>query len=164
MQFCNQKGTFSTLNVKFAYFVRSKTSIKCIILFKGMNITRLKRKILKIIDFGNGCLPTYVFTTVHPGPFCVPVLLNSGHFTSRPFASRPVCIPDLLYPGFFASRLFCIPALLHPGNFCIPALLHPGNFYIPRSFAFRGLLHLGGILQAGVFCKSPWDTKVPDAE
>ena len=60
MQFCNQKGTFSTLNLQFAYFVQSKMSVKGIIMFLGMNNTRLERKILIILDFGNGFLPTYL--------------------------------------------------------------------------------------------------------
>ena len=34
-------------------------SVKGIIMFLGMNNTRLKRKILIILDFENGFLPTY---------------------------------------------------------------------------------------------------------
>ena len=60
MQFCDKKGIFSTLNLQFAYFVRSKMSIKGIVMFPGMNKTRLKRKILIILDFVNGFLPTYL--------------------------------------------------------------------------------------------------------
>ena len=60
MQFCNQKGTFSTLNLWFAYFVQSKMSIKGIIMLSRMNITRFKRKILIILDFENGLLPIYL--------------------------------------------------------------------------------------------------------
>ena len=60
MQFCHQKGNFSTLNLRFAYFVRSKMSIKGIIMFLGMNNTRLERKILMILDFENRFLPTYL--------------------------------------------------------------------------------------------------------
>ena len=54
MQFCNKKGHFSNLNLRFAYFVWSKMSIKGIIIFPGMNNTRLKRKILIILDSENG--------------------------------------------------------------------------------------------------------------
>ena len=60
MQFCHQKGNISTLNLRFAYFVRSKMSVKGIIMFLGMNSTRLERKILIILDFENGFLPTYL--------------------------------------------------------------------------------------------------------
>ena len=60
MQLCNQKGNFLTLNLKFAYFVKSKMSIKGIIMFLWMNNTRLKRKILIILDFEKGFLPTYL--------------------------------------------------------------------------------------------------------
>ena len=35
MQFCNQKGTFSTINLQSAYFVWSKMSIKCIVMLPG---------------------------------------------------------------------------------------------------------------------------------
>ena len=56
---------FSTLNLWFAYFVRSKMFIKGIIMFPGMDITRLKRKILIILDFENGFLLTYL--TLCPG-------------------------------------------------------------------------------------------------
>ena len=60
MQFCHQRTTFLTLNLQFAYFVWSKMSVKGIIMFLGMNNTRLERKILIILDFENGCLPTYL--------------------------------------------------------------------------------------------------------
>ena len=60
MQFCHQKGNFSNLNLRFAYFVRSKMSIEGIIMFLGMNNTRLERKILIILNFENGFLPTYL--------------------------------------------------------------------------------------------------------
>ena len=60
MQFCHQKGNFSTLNLRFAYFGRSKMSIKGITMFLGMNNKRLERKILIILDFENGFLPTYL--------------------------------------------------------------------------------------------------------
>ena len=70
MQFFHQKGHFSTPNLRFAYFVLSKMSIKGIIMFPGMNNTRLKRKIVIILDFENGFLPTYL-------PLC-PVLPPSG--------------------------------------------------------------------------------------
>ena len=60
MQFCHQKGNLSTLNLRFAYFVWSKMSIEGIIMFLGINITGLKRKILIILDFENGFLPTYL--------------------------------------------------------------------------------------------------------
>ena len=66
MQFCNQKGTFTTLNLRFTYFLRSKMSLKGIIMFPGMNITRLKRKMLIILDFENGLLPNYL-------PLCIAV-------------------------------------------------------------------------------------------
>ena len=56
----NQKGIFSNLNLWCAYFVRSKMSIKGINMFPGRNNTRLKRKILIILDFKNGFLPTYL--------------------------------------------------------------------------------------------------------
>ena len=59
MQFSHQKGNFSTLNLRFAYFVRSEMSKKGIIMFLVMNNTRLKRKILIILDFENGFLLTY---------------------------------------------------------------------------------------------------------
>ena len=64
MQFCNQKGNFSTLNLWFAYFVRSKMSIKGFNMFLGMSNTKLKRKILMILDFENGFLLTYL-------PLCI---------------------------------------------------------------------------------------------
>ena len=35
-------------------------SVKGIIMFLGMNNTRLERKILMILDFENGFLPTYL--------------------------------------------------------------------------------------------------------
>ena len=60
MQLCNQKGNFLTLNLQFAYFVWSKMSVKGIIMFLGMNNTRLERKIMIILDFENGFLPTYL--------------------------------------------------------------------------------------------------------
>ena len=59
MQFCNQKGTFSTLNLWFAYFVWSKMSIKGINMFPGLSNTILKRKLLIILDFENGLFPAY---------------------------------------------------------------------------------------------------------
>ena len=76
MQFCHRKGNFSTLNLRFAYFVRSEMSIKGIIMFLGVNNKRLERKILIFLDFENGFLLwmqsikvikflfTYLFTTV----------------------------------------------------------------------------------------------------
>ena len=60
---------FSTLNLWFAYFVRSKMSIKRISMFPGMNNTKLKRKILIILDFENGFLPTYL-------PLCTAVCVK----------------------------------------------------------------------------------------
>ena len=60
MEFCNQKGNFSTLNLQFAYFLRFKMSIKGINMFPEMINTRSKRKILIILDFENGVLPTYL--------------------------------------------------------------------------------------------------------
>ena len=44
-------------------------SVKGIIMFLGMNNTRLERKILIILDFENGFLPTYLpqCTTVKRG-------------------------------------------------------------------------------------------------
>ena len=45
-------------------FVWSKMSVKGIIMFLGMNNTRLERKILIILDFENGFLPTYL-------PLCI---------------------------------------------------------------------------------------------
>ena len=66
IQFCNQKGKFSTLNFRFAYFLWSKMSIKGIIMFLGVNNTRLERKILIFLDSENGFLPTYL-------PLCDPV-------------------------------------------------------------------------------------------
>ena len=60
MQFCHQRTTFLTLNLQFAYFVWSKMSVKGIIMFLGMNNTRLERKILIILDSENGFLPTYL--------------------------------------------------------------------------------------------------------
>ena len=60
MQFCDEKLNFSTLNLWFAYFVQSKMSVKGIIMFLGMNNTRLERKILIILDFENRFLPTYL--------------------------------------------------------------------------------------------------------
>ena len=65
MQFCHQKGNFLTLNLQFAYFVWSKMSLKGINMFPGMNNIRLDRKKIIILDFENGFLPTYIFTTVH---------------------------------------------------------------------------------------------------
>ena len=60
MQFCNQKGNFSTLNLGFAYFVRSKMSIKGIFMFLWMNNTKFERKLQIILDFENGFyLPFY---------------------------------------------------------------------------------------------------------
>ena len=60
MQFCHQKGNFSTLNLQLAYFVQSKMSLKGIIMFLGMKHTRLERENLIILDFENGFLPTYL--------------------------------------------------------------------------------------------------------
>ena len=60
MQFSHQKGNFSTLNLLFAYFVRSEMSKKGIIMSLGMNNTRQERKILIILDFENRFLPTYL--------------------------------------------------------------------------------------------------------
>ena len=68
-QFCNQKGNFSALNLHFSYFVQSKMSIKGINKVPGMNNTRLKGKILIILDFENRFLPMYLFTTVRRGLF-----------------------------------------------------------------------------------------------
>ena len=64
MQFCHQRTTFLTLNLQFAYFLWSKMSVKGIIMFLGMNNTRLERKILIFLDFENGFLPSYL-------PLCV---------------------------------------------------------------------------------------------
>ena len=50
MQFCNQEGIFLSLKLRFAYFLRSKMSIK------GIN----KRIFSIILDFENGFLPTYL--------------------------------------------------------------------------------------------------------
>ena len=60
MQFCYQKGNLSTLNLHFAYFVRSKMSIKGINIIPGMNNAKLERKIWIVLDFENGFLPTYL--------------------------------------------------------------------------------------------------------
>ena len=60
IQFCHQRKTFLTLNLQIAYFLWSKMSLKGIIMFLGMNNTRLERKILLILDFENGFLPTYL--------------------------------------------------------------------------------------------------------
>ena len=60
MQFWHQKGNFSTLNLRFAYFVRSKMPFNGIIMLLGMNNTKLERKILIILHFENGFLPTYL--------------------------------------------------------------------------------------------------------
>ena len=60
MQFCHQRTTFLTLNLQFAYVVWSKMSVKGIIMFLGMKNIRLERKILIILDFENGFLPTYL--------------------------------------------------------------------------------------------------------
>ena len=60
MQFWHQKGNFSTLNLRFAFFVQSKLSIKGIIMFLGINNSRLERKILIILDFEKGSLSTYL--------------------------------------------------------------------------------------------------------
>ena len=68
MQFCHQKGNFSTLNLRFVYFVQSKMSIKGIIMFLGMSNTRLERKILIILHFENGFLLTYF-------PLCIRSLI-----------------------------------------------------------------------------------------
>ena len=57
MQFCLKKGKFSTLNLWFAYFAQFKISIKGIIMFLD---SALDRKILIILDFENGFLPTYL--------------------------------------------------------------------------------------------------------
>ena len=57
MQFCHQRTTFLTLNLQFAYFVWSKMSVKGIVMFLGMNNTRLERKTLIILNFVNGFLP-----------------------------------------------------------------------------------------------------------
>ena len=59
--FCHDEtkiGTF--VQSEFAYFVWSKMSVNGIIMFLGMNNTRLERKILIILDFENGFLPTYL--------------------------------------------------------------------------------------------------------
>ena len=68
-QFCHQKGNFSMLNLRFAYFAQSKMSIKGIIMLLGIDNTRLERKILIILDFENGFLPTYL-------PLCNVVLVR----------------------------------------------------------------------------------------
>ena len=60
MQFWHQTGKFSTLNLRFAYFVRSKMPFNGIIKFLEMNNTKLARKILIILHFENGFLPTYL--------------------------------------------------------------------------------------------------------
>ena len=65
MQFFNQKGNFSTLDLQFAYFVRSKMYIKGIVMFPGMNSTRLTRKILIILDFENEFLTTYLVNSIY---------------------------------------------------------------------------------------------------
>ena len=44
-------------------------SVKGIIMFLGMNNTRLERKVLIILDFENGFLPTYL-----PQRYCMTVL------------------------------------------------------------------------------------------
>ena len=46
------ENNFLTLNLQFAYFVWSKMSVKGIIVFLGMNNTRLERKILIILKMG----------------------------------------------------------------------------------------------------------------
>ena len=69
MHFFNRKGNFSTLNLQFADSAQSKMSINGIIVFLGMDNTRLERKILIILDFENGFLPTYL-------PLCNVVLVR----------------------------------------------------------------------------------------
>ena len=62
MQFCNQKGIFSTLNLRFAYFVRSKMS-------KGYQYVpkhkqyKIKKRKMDNTWFWNKVF-TYLFTTV----------------------------------------------------------------------------------------------------
>ena len=52
MQFCNQIGNFSTLNLQFAYFVKSKMSLKGINMFLGMSNTVIPRySVPRISDF-----------------------------------------------------------------------------------------------------------------
>ena len=77
MQFFHQKGNFSALNLRCAYFVWSEMSKKSIIMFLGMNNTRLGRKILIILDFEDGFLPTYL-------PLCT-VFVSSTHLWTRWF-------------------------------------------------------------------------------
>ena len=65
MQFAIREQLFLILNLQFANFVWSKMFVKGIIMFLGMIDTRLERKILMILDFENGFLPTYL-------PQCAP--------------------------------------------------------------------------------------------
>ena len=60
MKFCNQRGKFSTLNLRFAYFVQNKKPVYGVVMFPGMSNTRLKMKILIILDFENSFLSTYL--------------------------------------------------------------------------------------------------------
>ena len=78
MQFCHYRTTFLTLNLQFAYFVWSKMSVKGIIMFLGMNNTRLEREILIILDFENGFLPTYLPQCIAYASQPVPVQMDAG--------------------------------------------------------------------------------------
>ena len=91
MQFCHQRTTFLTLNLQFAYFVWSKMSVKGIIMFLLMNNTRLERKILRILEFENGFLPTYL-------PQCSPTqcVKKGSNFKTRMFFQLP-CVVLILY-------------------------------------------------------------------
>ena len=77
MQFSHQKGNFSALNLRLAYFVRSEMSKKSIIMLLGMNYTRLERKMLIILDFENGVLPTYL-------PLCTVNKINCDKSITMP--------------------------------------------------------------------------------
>ena len=61
IQFWHQKGNFSTSNLRFAYFARSKMPFKGIIMFLVMNNTRLEIKIMIILDFYHSAVySTYI--------------------------------------------------------------------------------------------------------
>ena len=67
-------------------------SVKGIIMFLRMNNTRLERKILIILDFENGFLPTYL-------PLC-----PGGVLTATDLKQQPVGPAGSGYPQTLASK------------------------------------------------------------
>ena len=97
MQFCHQRTTFLTLNLQFACFVWSKMSVKGIIMFLGMNNTRLERKILIILDFENVFLPTYLLQCPRT-KLGQKLLFFTKPFCIKTLAIMPTRIMPMRYP------------------------------------------------------------------